>query len=104
MKMMPTLNSSGRVFPVAADIPKSETSIFEDERTVLTVLLVTVFSRFSANSSWSLPPSRSQSAETEVKLSSSAHHFLNGTDFNSKDELFTSVILMRVCCFSRYIR
>jgi len=45
MKKMPTLNSSGWVFPVAADIPKREVAIYQVDRTVLPV---TVISRFTA--------------------------------------------------------
>jgi len=66
MMKMPTSNSLGpsRSRP-AADIPKRETAIYEDDRTVLTVLQVTAFSRFSANSSWFLPPPRCQRTSAE---------------------------------------
>ena len=95
MMKMPTVNSSGRVFPVAADIPKREVTIYEVVRSVLSVTLSV--DSLPLATFWSLPPPTS--AETEVKFLE-AHCFLNGTDFNSKDELFTSVVSMRVCCFS----
>ena len=87
MMKMPSLNSSGRVFPVAADIPKREVTIYEVDRTVLPVTLSV--DSLPLVTFWSLP--QPTSAETEVKFQE-AHRFLNGTDFYTKDELFTSVV------------
>jgi len=100
MMKMPTLNSSGRVFPVAADIPKREVTIYEVVRTVLSV---TVISRFAAT--------RNVLVSTAANVSRNWSQVPRSALFSQRDRLllegwvvYECCLNYRVCCFSCYQR